>query len=510
MKKGDLVALEIVDLAFGGKGIAKTEDGLVVFVDGALPGQKIEAKISLNKKKYAEAKLVQVLERSPNERVTKFQAIPGAPWANLPIETQQEYKKHQVFELFQKFSDSDLNEKFDEYISSPNEWFYRNKMEYSFGPTTESFTLDAEGKKVWAHTGYALGSKKRGQYWLVENLEKPSGIFDEDFETFLPQIREFCESTGKGVYNQKTNKGFFRHLVVRKSFMTDSFLINLVTVDEAFDIDAFTRIMVNRFGPRIAGIMWTKHSGVADRTNQVGTRTLVHGQGTVMEELNGLRFEMSIDSFFQTNPKSAEKLYGKVASYVNSKAKSKILDLFCGTGTIGQIVARKLEKVSVTGVEIVASAVKDARKNVERNKIENVKFVCADVKNFFNSHKESGYETIIIDPPRAGIIPKALRKVLEFGAPNLLYVSCNPATMARDTATILKAGYKLEKFSLVDQFPHTAHVECIGKFVIGFSCPPGNMGAKDYSIVLIQLLECLRKCFFFQSFKRSFLKFQYI
>ncbi|PID69997.1 23S rRNA (uracil(1939)-C(5))-methyltransferase RlmD [bacterium DOLZORAL124_38_8] len=465
MKKGDIINISITDLAFGGKGIARTEEGLVVFVDGALPGQTVEAKISLKKRNHAQAKLLKVLERSTEERTTEFQPIPGAPWANLPIETQQKYKQNQVFELFSKMADTDLSAVFDEYVSSPNEWFYRNKMEYSFGPTDESFTLNTDEKKVWTQSGFGLGSKKRGQYWLVENLEKPSGMFDEDFELVLPKIKEFCQVTGKEVYNQRTNTGFFRHLVVRKSFLSDSFLVNLVTTDEAFDIDSFTNLLVDNLGERVAGVLWTKHNGVSDRTNQVGVRTLVYGHPTVMEEINGLLFEMSIDSFFQTNPKSAEKLYSKVASYVDSKAESKILDLFCGTGTIGQILARKLEKVSVTGVEIVPSAVKDARKNVERNKIENVKFVCADVKNFLNSHKESGYETIIIDPPRAGIVPKALQKVLAFGAPNFVYVSCNPATMARDTKVILESGYKLEKFSLVDQFPHTAHVECVGKFV---------------------------------------------
>ncbi len=451
-------------------------------MDGALPGQKVEAKITKKKKRFAEAKCMKVLQKSPLEIETPWQEVPGAPWAKLPIEKQGEFKKKQVFELFQKFANLNLEPIFDEFIESPEIWNYRNKMEFSFGYSNEDFTIDEsapvpEGKnpkKIWNHSGFALGSKKRGQFWLVENLEKASGIFDEEFENFLPTIREFCEKTSLQPWNPKTNSGFFRQLMVRKSFSENKFLINLTTASPTaggnFDIKKFVELLTTEFGEKIGGIYHTISDAVSDGANAYSKRKMVHGDPTLSEKINNLEFTISIDSFFQTNIFSAEKLYNKAVEYLmqnrkESSKKEKILDLFCGTGTIAQIMAKQLPKAEIIGVEIIESAVEDANKNALLNKIPNVKFICANVTKFLKEYAwDDSIQSIILDPPRAGITPKSLQKILDFAPKQIVYISCNPATLARDTE-ILSEKYNLEKISIVDQFPHTSHVECVGRFV---------------------------------------------
>ncbi len=490
MKIGEILELEITDLAFGGRGISKiTNDELrmtneenkkskdfIVFVDGALPGQTVEAKIAKKKRRYAEAKLVNVLKRSDKEVEINYQLVSGAPWATLAIEDQQKYKKIQVFDLFRKFANIDLRENglFDEYIESPLIWNYRNKMEFSFGPIEETFELDEEGKKIWSHTGFGLGSKKRGQYWLVENLEKPSGLFDEAFEKELPNIRSWAESSGLMVYNTKTQKGFFRHLVVRKSYKQDHFLINLVTsVDSGnrFEVQEFIDLMKNILGNRLGGIFWTQSDDTGNPMVKYKSRHFLAGTKKLEEWLtvknNSLQFAIALDSFFQTNPKSAEKLYGKVVDYVTPKVGEKIFDCFCGTGTIAQILAKSSPKSKIYGIELVESAIVDAIASAKRNEVGGIKFFNDDVGKFLTAHPyfKNEIDTIVLDPPRSGIAPKTLKKVIDLGAKKIVYVSCNPATMARDAEILEKSGYKLKKLSLVDQFPHTSHVEAVGMFI---------------------------------------------
>ncbi len=493
--KGQILELEIIDLAFGGKGIAKvqiqpsTEEepsvplkNFIIFIDGALPGQTVKAKISLKKRRHAEAKLIEVLEKSPDELENNYQAIPGAPWAKLPVELQQKYKKTQVFELFKKFAGVELESVFDEYVSSPEPWEYRNKMEYSFGFTSETETTPAPVseevvpeetplKRTWLHEGFGLGSKRRGQYWLVDSLEKPSGIFDVKFETHLKDIRDWAEKTRLPIYSTKNQTGFWRQLLVRKSFEEDKFLVCIVTSPlELFEKTEnlkleFRNLCVDLFGEeRLAGVAWQETDILSDDPKRYLSRDWLHGEDKICEVVNGLHFEISLDSFFQTNVKSAERLYDKALSYLNPQGP--VLDLFSGTGTITQLIAQKYPDTKVLGVEIVASAVEDAQKNSLKNEITNVEFTCADVGKFLKENESIAPETsVILDPPRAGIVPKALKKLLEFEPRELIYISCNPATQARDTASIIEAGYKLEKFSLVDQFPHTAHVESVARFV---------------------------------------------
>lgn len=472
--RGEVVELTITDYSFGGRGIAKvpTEEGFyIVFVDNSFPGQRIKARIEKKKKKFAEAKLIDILERSEQEITSDFQEISGGPYIFVPIELQEKAKKETTLELFRRIGNiKNIEEVFDTFISSPNHFYYRNKMEYSFSCIEH---VPATGEEI--DNSFALGFKRRGTWWKVESLNKPSGLFDEQWETILIEIREFLKATELPAWHPPQKSGFFRHIVVRKSFYQDQLLINLVTSSEGldqFDAEAFSQFLQNKLGKRLAGFQHTINDNVADRSKiENGSIRLLYGEEKVIEKLVGLSFEISMESFFQTNPKCAELLYNKALDYVfegDLNSNEVVMDLFCGTGTIGQILTTRKNDVKIIGVDIVEEAIQDARKNAKRNNIHNIDFFAADVGKFLKEFPDyqGKIGTIILDPPRAGIAPKTLLKVIDLGAKNIVYISCNPSTQARDTETLIKAGYQLEKLSLVDQFPHTGHIESIAKFVL--------------------------------------------
>ncbi len=473
MNRGDIVELDITGFAFGGKGIAKipTEDGdYVVFVENAFPGQKVLAKVDKKKKRYAECKLIDVIDRSPLEVVSDFQEISGAPYIFVPLPIQEEWKKKTTLELYTKIAQvENIETIFDEFISSPLDYNYRNKMEYSFSSIEHDVITGEERDET-----FALGFKRRGTWWKVENLNKQSGLFDEQWENELIQVRDFLKATGLPAWHPPRKEGFFRHIVVRKSFYQDQLLINLVTSSQdvkAFDVEAFSKFLLSILGPRLAGFQHTINDNVADRAKiENGAYKLINGQDVVIEKLLGLEFEISMESFFQTNPKSAEFLYNKALDYVfedNPLDGKVVMDLFCGTGTIGQILSQRAKNVSIIGVDIVAEAIEDAKKNAKRNNIKGIQFYAADVGKFLFQYPqyEGKIGTIVLDPPRAGIAPKTLRKVMRLGADRIVYISCNPSTQARDTEQLEIAGYDLKKLTLVDQFPHTSHIEAIAMFV---------------------------------------------
>lgn len=476
VKKGaHLNGLVIEEIAFGGEGIARLKTDLgdyVLFVANSFPGQTVTAKVIKKKKRYAKCKLLKVEQASKDELELPFQSIPGAPFARLPIELQENYKMQSTLEMFKRISSiNNLDQLFDGFISSPHHWHYRNKMEYSFS------TLISELNTGMEHEGFALGFKRRGQWWAVENLEMDSGLFDAQLENALSGIRAFCEQSGLPAWNPAQSNGFFRFLVVRKSFSEDKLLLNLVTTSsrlDEFDLDTFTKLLKNILGDRLAGLIHTINDDIGDAAKQESSKIeTLYGNDTLTENINGIDFKISMQSFFQTNPHCAEKLYKKVIDYVRlgmqfSKKQAQIaMDLFCGTGTIAQLLAQTQSFEKVIGVDIIEQAINDARQNAERNQVKNIDFYAADVKRFLYEHPQYAGKigTIVLDPPRGGIVPKALKRVLEIDAPAIVYVSCNPSTQARDCLEICAAGYKMIKFCLVDQFPHTAHIESIALFV---------------------------------------------
>ncbi len=472
VKRGEILELKIEDYAFGGKGIARIhndEGSFVLFIPNTLPGQTVSARVVKSKKKYAECKLLDIIKPSEDEIVLDYQTIPGAPYINLPIKKQHEYKYTSTMDLFKKIGKvSNIEDLFDEFVSSPNLFHYRNKMEYSFSAIGYDHTKKTDVDE------FTLGFKRRGTWWIGENLDKDSGIFDKELEDQLRNIRTYCDESGLPPWHAPKREGFFRYFVIRKSFKTNELLFNLVTTSHGldnFNLNKFADYLVSLFGDRVAGFLHTINDEQGDRTiATTGSIDLVYGKDKIVEELLGLNFEISMKSFFQTNPKSAEKLYSKVIEYAleNKDAvdNSIVLDLFCGTGTIGQILASRASNTKVVGVDIIESAIEDAKKNALRNNIDSVEFYAADVGKFLQSHSQfqNKIRTIILDPARSGIAPKTLKKIINLNAERMVYVSCNPATQARDTEILIEAGFKLKKISLVDQFPHTAHIETVVLF----------------------------------------------
>ena len=472
IKKGDIIEINISDYAYGGKGIGslKSNDNqVIVFVNHAIPGQKVRAVVKKKKSNYLEADIIEIISPSSVELKTPYQRISGAPYINIPLEEQKKMKYQVSIDVFKRIGkQDDIDNYFDEWISSPNSFHYRNKMEYSFS----CIEYDLTNEKV-LDDAFALGFKRKGTWWIVENLDKDSGMFDVELENSLHLIRKHLKQSNLPAWHPPKKIGFYRHLVVRKSYSTDQLLFNIVTSSQGlknFKAKEFGVFLKKLFKNRFKGLIHTINDDVADREKlDKGNSKLITGEPTITEKINQLDFDISMQSFFQTNPLCAEKLYKKVIEYIkeeNIPNGSFIMDLFCGTGTIAQLIAKHHGNTNVIGVDIVKSAIVNAKINAQKNKLSKVDFICQDVGKFLlnNPEFENKIHTIIIDPPRAGISPKSLRKVIRLNAKVIVYVSCNPSTQARDLETLSNMGYSLSKFSLVDQFPHTAHVESIMLF----------------------------------------------
>ncbi len=470
MKKGNILEFTITDLAFGGKGIAKipTEDGdYIVFVLNTFPGQVVKARVIKKKKRFAEAKVTEVVKASPDEYSIEFQPIPGAPYATWPVDLQQTHKKTSTLDVLKRIGFvKNADDIFDEFIPSPSNWHYRNKMEYSFS------TIIWDEDQKTDIDDFGLGFKHKGQWRVVDNLDADSGLFDKQIEDGLKSIRQWCIDSNLPAWHPVRHHGFYRFLTVRKSFYTNKVLFKISTSSshlESFDKQGFIQILKNVVGDRLAGVIHTINDGQGDRTQDEDlSSTVIFGEDNLEEKIHNLYFDVSIGSFFQPNPQSAQLLYQKAIDYTfldqNYTEEDTIVDLFCGTGTIGQLVANQAKGcVKVIGVDIIKSSIEDAKKNAKKNGIQNLEFYAADVKNFLNDHQ--GYQgkikTVILDPPRSGITPKALKRIIELNASRIVYISCNPATQARDLLDFHKAGYEEKQISIVDQFVHTAHVESV-------------------------------------------------
>lgn len=465
-RKGQTLTLEVTDMAFGGKGIARLETDkgpFVVFVQNAMPGQTVEAQVVKCKSKHAECRLLKVLKQADYELDLPYQPIPGAPYLTAPLELQHQWKEETALTLYRKIAQiDDVDDLYQGLVPSPLSFHYRNKMEYSFSEIRHDLETD---EKV---DDFGLGFKHRGTWWAVENLDQDSGLFDEEVEANLHKVRAWCEATGFPAWHPPQRKGFFRFFVVRKSAANGGLLFNLVTTsDHPLDREGFVHLLVDLFGDRVEGVLHTINDDVGERVEaREGTSQVIHGNEVIHETLHGLTFGISMGSFFQTNPLSAERLYAEVMSLalegIDERPSQVVMDLFCGTGTIGQLVA-KHTTAPVVGVDLIESAIEDARRAAADNGVQNVEFFAADAGKFLLEHPQyqGKIHTVILDPPRAGIAPKTLRKIIRLGAQRIVYVSCNPATQARDLLELAGHGYELQSLKLVDQFPHTAHVEAV-------------------------------------------------
>jgi len=330
---------------------------------------------------------------------------------------------------------------------SPNAFEYRNKMEFSFGDEEKGGPL-------------TLGMHKKGRHYDIVTVNE-CGIMDKDFRTILNTILDYFKENNIPYYNTRSHEGYLRHLVVRKAHYTKELLINLVTTTKMdLDLtDLVDRIKGLDLEGELVGFLHTLNDNLADVVQSDET-IILFGRDYIIEELLGLKFKISAFSFFQTNSLGAEKLYSIVRDFVGNADDKTLFDLYCGTGTIGQITAQKAKKV--IGIEIIEDAVRAANENAKLNRLDNCKFIAGDVKEKVKELKDKP-DIIVLDPPRSGIHPQALKDIIGFNAEKIVYVSCNPKTLVRDLLELEQHGYKVKKAKCMDMFPHTAHTEVVVK-----------------------------------------------
>lgn len=455
MKKGEIYEGIVEKTEFPNRGIIKAEDRRVT-VKNALPGQKIRYRLKKLRKGTGEGLLLEVLEPSPVETepvCPHFGSCGGCIFQSLPYEEQLRLKESQLRELL----DAAVQEPyaFEGVKESPRRLAYRNKMEFSFGDAFKDGPL-------------ALGMHKRGGFYDIVTTDCCQ-IVDEDYRRILACTLEYFQEQGLPFYHRLRHTGYLRHLLVRKGARTGEILVDLVTTTQlaegqeaggASEREMETawaeRLRALELDGRIVGILHTYNDSLADVVQNDRTEIL-WGRDYFYEELLGLRFKISPFSFFQTNSLGAEVLYSTAREYIGETKDRVIFDLYSGTGTIAQILAPVAAKV--VGVEIVEEAVEAARVNAQLNGLSNCSFIAGDVLKVVDELQEKP-DLIVLDPPRDGIHPKALQKIIDFGVERIVYISCKPTSLARDLELLQGRGYRVEKAVGVDMFPWTGNCEC--------------------------------------------------
>ncbi|KAB3527129.1 23S rRNA (uracil(1939)-C(5))-methyltransferase RlmD [Alkaliphilus serpentinus] len=445
MKRKDMIEFTIEGSEFGGKAYGYVE-GIKIVVKHGIKGQRVRAAVKKIRNKVAEGRILEIIERSPledQETCIHFGNCGGCFQQSLAYEMQLEEKDHQVKSLF---DNSDIQ--YNEWLpigESPIAYEYRNKMEFTFGDEEKGGEL-------------TLGMHKRGKHHDVVTVDQCL-IMDEDYRMILKTILSYFKKKKIPQYRTRGHEGYLRHLVIRKASYTGEILVNLVTTTQLqLDLsDLVMSLQSLSIKGQIVGILHTLNDNIADTVQSDETRILF-GRDYINEKLLGLSFKISAFSFFQTNTLAAEKLYTIVREFVGNPHKQVVFDLFCGTGTIGQIVAPTAEKV--IGIEIVEDAVMSARENAALNGLNNCEFIAGDVREEVKKLKVRP-DIIVLDPPRAGIHPQALKDIMDFNSPKIIYVSCNPKTLVRDIEELQKAGYGVQRVRCMDMFPHTVHVETV-------------------------------------------------
>ena len=432
-RKGEQLEVEIESLAVGGRGVARA-DGYVVFVEGALPGDRVRAEVTKAKRNFAEARTVELLspgaDRVDDRCVHGGEPCPGAPWQGLPYEAQLASKQEQVGDALRRIGGLDGFE-LEAIEPALEQWRYRNKLEYSFGEDDGEATL---------------GFHARGRWDLIVDIEDCM-LASEPGNAARNKVRDWARLEAVPPYDRRSEKGTLRNLAVREGRRSGQIQTRLVTSATNFPkppVDLHTAID----GP----------SGGTDGP------TGALGEERLREELCGLKLEMSHSAFFQTNTEMAERLYGVAGEYAGLSGSERVFDLYCGIGTIGLTMAGRAGEV--WGLEIVPEAIDDAEKNAERNGIENAHFLAANARTGVRPLVEQAGkpDVVVIDPPRAGLSQKIVRRVLECEAKRIVYVSCNPTTLAPNAKQLAEAGYRLSRVKPVDMFPQTPHIECVALF----------------------------------------------
>ena len=447
MKKKDEIILEIADVNFPNKAYGYYE-GEKVIVKNAVPGQKVQAQVFKKRGSGVEARLQEVIERSPLEReagmCSHYALCGGCTYQTMRHEEELRLKERQVKRLLENAGI--CVQSWEGIVPAPSETGYRNKCEFSFGDEEKDGDL-------------ALGMRKRMSYYEVVTL-KDCNIVDADYLRIIEGTLQFFQERRVPFYHKARHDGSLRHLVVRKGAATGEILINLVTSSEVpFSVEEFKDMLLGlELDGSVCGILHSVNDGLADVVKSDEMR-LLYGRDFFMEKLFDLEFKVSVYSFFQTNSAGAEKLYSIVKEFAGDVADKTVFDLYCGTGTIGQIMAEAGSK-KVIGIELIEEAVVAANENAKCNHLENCTFLAGDVLKMVDELEERP-DLIIVDPPRDGIHPKAIGKIIAFGAPEIVYVSCKPTSLARDLEIFQQEGYQVERVKLMDMFPRTVHVETV-------------------------------------------------
>ncbi|NTW71488.1 MAG: 23S rRNA (uracil(1939)-C(5))-methyltransferase RlmD [Eubacteriaceae bacterium] len=443
-KKGEIIEATIKELKFPNKGIAYIEDSRV-FVKNVIPGQKISLRIGKKRKNKIEGNLLEIVEKAPNEinaLCPVFGLCGGCTYQNLSYPDQLKLKEGFVKEIL---SDYNIDDVYEGIIPSPQHFEYRNKMEFSFGDEFKDGPL-------------TLGLHKRGSMYDIVNAGS-CVLVDEDFRKVLNSVLEYVKGKGLSYYHKRTHEGFLRHLVVRKGIRTSQLLIELVTSSQGtLDEKEFAgALMALPLKAALQGIIHTINDSLADVVQEDKSAILM-GKDHFYEEISGLKFKITPRSFFQTNSEGAEKLYQVVSDYAKSPSRGHIFDLYCGTGTITQIMSKEYD--SVTGIDIVPDAIEAAKQNAALNGLHNIDFICGDVMNEIEKLTEKP-SVIVLDPPRDGIHVKAIDKIINFKPDIFVYVSCKITSLARDLEHFIQAGYAIERVKCVDMYPNTPHLETV-------------------------------------------------
>ncbi len=449
MKRGSQVTIKIEKTEFPSVGISEFE-GKKLYIKGAFPGQTVKGTVKKKRDTYADVKLVEVLEKAPYEieaPCPHFGVCGGCSSQNLTYEKQLELLSDEVCELFEG---KDLP--MGMYLGvkgSENTWEYRNKMEFTFGDLEKGGEL-------------TLGMHMKGKSFGVLTVDNCM-IVDEDFRKVLTLTVDYFRKQNLPYYRVMKREGYLRHLVVRKASNTGELMVNLVTTTQIdFDLSEYTEILKSQtYKGQLVSVLHTENNSFSDAVVPEKVNIL-YGRDYITEELLGLKFKISPFSFFQTNSRGAESLYSIVRDFMGNGDNKVVFDLYCGTGTIGQIAAPNAKKV--IGLELIEEAVEAAKENAKLNGLDNCEFIAGDVAETIKKVKVKP-DIIILDPPRSGVSPKALDYVIKFNAKEIIYVSCNPKTMVDNLETLLAAGYKVEKSKVKDMFPNTPHAETVVRLI---------------------------------------------
>jgi 23S rRNA (uracil1939-C5)-methyltransferase len=495
-ERGQQIELQVDSLAHGGEGVGRLGDtpsgaqagGYVVFVSGAVPGDRVRAEVVKRKRSYAHARVVEILRPSP-ERIPPKAKHPGVPWQVLPYERQLQIKHEQVEDALRRIGKLDGFE-LEEIVPALQQWRYRNKLEYSFGkgpdgvlvcgfhapsgwnmvePMEDCLLASEHGNRAreaalgwcreqgllaWSRGGRPGGGRARGE----EHEQETDARDGEDVHRSREDARRSREQrTGPA----PDGRPFLRNLVVREGRHSGRLQVRLVSTDGELEVGALAAALVAELGEdTLSGVLWTRSSALAE-TTAGGETELVWGEAELPERLGELELRVSSEAFFQTNTEMAEVLYGIVADYAALEGWERVYDLYCGIGTIALTLAPKAGEL--WGIEIVEQAVADAIAGARRNDVTNAHFFAGDARLALPEliERAGKPDVVVVDPPRAGLSQKVVRRIVDASPRRIVYVSCNPTTLAPNAAQLVEAGWRLVKVRPVDMFPQTPHIECV-------------------------------------------------